>query len=175
MIFGPFWSQLFPKARNPAYYTCTFIHIILLDSTASSSTSSSNQSSLSKRGPFTEDQLLSKIQEMGDQLKQANTRIAELSSEVDDLKLEGKDMEANIRSLIKRNIDLERRLSEYEADEDVVHSFPQNQGPKLKPWEELKPRQKRRKSQAAFDAVKKTAESRSIEPQQLLGTLLHRY
>ena len=123
---------------------------------------------------------------MRDQLRQANTRIAELSSEVDDLKLEGKDMEAKLRSLTKKNIDLSRRISEYERDagdegdegdegDDGDHRFPQNQGPKLKPWEELKPRQKRRKSQAALDAVKKIAESRSIEPQQLIGTLLHRY
>ena len=56
-----------------------------------------------------------KLGDLGDKLKEANTRIAELSSKVDDLNLQKCDYEAQIRSLTRKNQDLQRLLSSYEG------------------------------------------------------------
>ena len=56
-----------------------------------------------------------KLGDLGDKLKEANTRIAELSSKVDDLNLQKCDNEAQIRSLTRKNQDLQRLLSSYEG------------------------------------------------------------
>ena len=79
----------------------------------SSSTSDTNMcldASSAKKTPLTEEHFLSKLDQMRDHLKEANLRISDLLSKVDDLNLEGKDKDAKIRSLIKRNRDLERQL-----------------------------------------------------------------
>ena len=78
--------------------------------------------SAAKRAPLTEEHFLSRLDEMRDRLKDANTKIAALSTEVDNLKLEGMDKDARIRSLMKRNQDLERRLGQQDLGE-LVGSF----------------------------------------------------
>ena len=75
--------------------------------------------SAAKRAPLTEEHFLSRLDEMRDRLKDANTKIAALSTEVDNLKLGGKDKDARIRSLLKRNQDLERRLGQQDLGELV--------------------------------------------------------
>ena len=55
------------------------------------------------------------LEELRDKLKDANLRIAELSSQVDDLNLQRCDKDAHIRSLTRKNQDLQRRLSSYEG------------------------------------------------------------
>ena len=63
--------------------------------------------------------------------------------------------------------------SEDENLEDVL--YPGRLGPPLKPWCELKPQMKRRLTQKAFEEVKKVAEKRDVEPEQVVGGLLRRY
>ena len=48
------------------------------------------------------------------------------------------------------------------------------QGAPKKNWEFLCPRQKRRESQKAFEAVKEAADTRNVEPQKMAGAVLHR-
>ena len=72
---------------------------------SSSSLPASNlDSSAAKRAPLTEEHFLSRLDETRDRLKDANanTKIAALSTEVDNLKLEGMDKDARIRSRMKR-------------------------------------------------------------------------
>ena len=52
--------------------------------------------------------------------------------------------------------------------------MPLRSGRPLKAWDKLKPRQKRNESQEAFQAVKKTAVVRNVEPEKLVGGLLRR-
>ena len=69
-----------------------------------------------RRAPInTEEDYMLKLGDLGDKLKEANTRIAELSSKVDDLNLQKCDYEAQIRSLTRKNQDLQRLLSSYEG------------------------------------------------------------
>ena len=60
-------------------------------------------------------------------------------------------------------------------DENLDVLYPGRLGPALKPWCELKPQMKRRLTQNAFEEVKKVAEKRDVEPQQVVGGLLRRY
>ena len=47
-------------------------------------------------------------------------------------------------------------------------------GPRLKEWDKLGPQQKRKETQHLYDELKKTSESREVEPAQIVGSLLHR-
>ena len=59
-------------------------------------------------------------------------------------------------------------------DVDGELEMPLKSGRPLKAWDKLKPRQKRNESQEAFEAVKKTADVRNVEPEKLVGGLLRR-
>ena len=48
-------------------------------------------------------------------------------------------------------------------------------GPAKKAWEELGPKQKKRRCQEVFNELKKSAAECGIEPVQLAGSLIHRY
>ena len=50
------------------------------------------------------------IDELRSKLKEANSRIAELSSEVQDLKIDGKHKDDRIKSLMKVNLSLRRQV-----------------------------------------------------------------
>lgn len=60
-------------------------------------------------------------------------------------------------------------------DEHEDTMYPGRLGPPLKPWGQLKPRMKRRLTQKAFEEVKKVADTRDVEPKQVVGGLLRRY
>ena len=51
---------------------------------------------------------------------------------------------------------------------------PGKQGAPIKPWGELGNRQKRKENQNAFNEVKKVAEARQIDTEQVVGGLLKR-
>jgi hypothetical protein len=58
--------------------------------------------------------------------------------------------------------------------EDAHEEGMRRTGPPEKNWQDLGPRQKKRKSQKVFDELKKTAASGGVAPVQIVGSLLHR-
>ena len=61
------------------------------------------------------------------------------------------------------------------ADELEGVDDPGRIGRPIKPWNQLKSRQKRSLSQVAVNEVKKMAESRLVEPHVIVGGILRRY
>ena len=61
-----------------------------------------------------------------------------------------------------------------DQDDDEVQRRVGRLGPRRKEWEKLGPQQKRKETQHLFDELKKTSETREVEPVQMVGSLLHR-
>lgn len=87
------------------------INVIGSSVTGSSSMMSSNPSGIAANtDKVTEEQFLSQIDDLENKLKDANSRIAELSSEVYDLEIDGKHKDDRIQSLLKANLTLSRQI-----------------------------------------------------------------
>ena len=68
----------------------------------------------------------------------------------------------------------EEEDDEHRDDEEEVEAEARRTGPPKKRWMELGLKQKKRRSQMLFDALKKTSNESGIEPVQMVGSLLQR-
>ena len=68
----------------------------------------------------------------------------------------------------------EEEDDEHRDDEEEVEAEARRTGPPKKRWMELGLKQKKRRSQMLFDALKKTSDESGIEPVQMVGSLLQR-
>ena len=106
-------SSIFSKASLVLYYwnINAIGSSVTGSSTESSSMMSSNPSCIAANtDKVTEEHFLSQMDDLENKLKDANSRIAELSSEVYDLKIDGKHKNDRIKSLLKANLTLRRQI-----------------------------------------------------------------
>ena len=105
-------SSIFSKASLVLYYwNINVIGSSVTGSSTESSAMMSNPSGIAaNKDKVAEEHFLSQIDDLGNKLKDANSRIAELSSEVYDLKIDGKQLNDRIKSLLKANLTLSRQI-----------------------------------------------------------------
>ena len=125
--------------------------------------------------PPSEESLGVRIEKLEMQLKDANSYITELGGVIDDLEVKIGQRNYEIENLRNINSNLQERLRHYEGSSDMEEgsrgkvNVLNNTGRPLKPWRELKNRQKRSLTQSAFDEVKKTAEARDVGTEVVVG------
>ena len=117
--------------------------------------------------------LESTIDELKTMLKDANSKIWELTEELDGTKELLKEERIKTKSLTSIKNVLEMKLRGPNENENSV--VEPHIGREKKKWEDLGSDRKRKVTQKVYDELEKTAEDRRIEPAQLAGSLLHRY
>ena len=130
-----------------------------------------------KKAAPTEEHFVEKLDEFRAKLKLANEEIVSLRQDVAEKNSKLGEYLARISQLERENASL-RQLDggcdEQEEDDQETCEDRCRTGPPKKSWLQLGPRQKKRRSQMLFDALKKTSEESGVQPVQVVGSLLHR-
>ena len=102
-------------------------------------------------------------------LEQSNSECVQLTEETRELKTEVDEAKAKVRHLGAENLALKRRLGSFEEGEAIPRP-----GPRLKPFDDLTPRQQKRASDKLQAQVNKSSEERGILPAKLSAFLTFR-